>query len=280
MTYDCIVIGAGPAGVAAALHMKRAGLRIALFEKNEIGGLLRNAHIVENYLGFPSGISGKNLVEHLRSHIRTQNIELIREEVLEVRSCGDGFAVKTHEGMYRCIHVLVATGTTPKSARIDGESMLQRGKKLFYELCDLPSMKKKKIAIIGGGDVGFDYALHLNALGHEPIIIMKSSAQCLPLLKKRVQEYDIAFIEHCTTHCLRDVDDGVIVACGELSLQVDYVLIAVGRKPQFPQVPLRNTPGLYYIGDVRNSKLRQVHIATGDALRAAVAIIHSTIRHP
>ena len=74
MTYDCIIIGAGPAGVAAAVHMKRTGLNIVLIEKKNIGGLLRNANLIENYLGFPEGISGKRFAGCLRRHLQRLRI--------------------------------------------------------------------------------------------------------------------------------------------------------------------------------------------------------------
>jgi thioredoxin reductase len=278
MIYDCIVIGAGPAGIAAAVQMKRAGLNIALFEKKEIGGLLRNANLIENYLGFPDGISGKKLVEHFQKHIKKQDIPLIKEEVITVKrkQC---LLVQTKKREYRSHHVIIATGTMPKEANIPGEKSL-KGKKLFYEISDLPLMRGKKvIVIIGGGDVGFDYALQLSQKGHTPIIITKGKIKCLPLLKERVKKKRIQCVEHCSPKRIRQSDNQVDVLCPSQCLEADYVLIAVGRQPSYPRIMTKNRKGLYSVGDAQNKRYRQVHIATGDALRAAMSIIHTVPHH-
>jgi thioredoxin reductase len=229
-------------------------------------------------MGFPSGISGAKLVELLQEHIRIQNIPLIHAEVLEIQQSQSGFVVQTKEESYECTNALIATGTAPKSAQIEGEDTL-RGKKLFYEICDLPPVQTKTIGIIGGGDAGFDYALALHALGHEPTIITRGTARCLPLLQERVKEKGITLLENCTVARLQEDTQGVSIVCEEKTLQFDYVLIAVGRKSQYPSAPAINTPGLYFVGDVQSSDLRQMHIATGDALRSAMAITNSIIHH-
>jgi thioredoxin reductase (NADPH) len=278
MIYDCIVIGAGPAGIAAAVQMKRAGLNIVLFEKKEVGGLLKNANLIENYLGFPNGVSGKELVEHFRNHIKKQEISLIKEEVIAVKrkKC---FLVQTEKRECRSHHVIIATGTVPKEANIAGEKSL-RGKRLFYEINDLPRIKKKKtIVIIGGGDVGFDYALQLSQKGHKPIIITKGKAKCLPPLKERAKKRRIQCIEHCHPKRLGQSGHRIDILCPSRFHDSDYVLIAVGRQPSYPRIMTKNRKNLYFVGDVRNKRYRQVHIATGDALRAAMSIIHSTSHH-
>lgn len=266
MTYDCIIIGAGPAGMIAALQMQRAGLNIVLFEKKEVGGLLRNANAVENYLGCKGKVSGKDLAKRFKEHLNEHKVELIREEVMEVGEENNAFLVKTNKNCYKCNNVIVATGTKPKRAGIEGEEGYA-GKKVFYEICDMPEMdKKKEVLIIGGGDVGFDYALQLKEQGHEPTIITQRKIRCLPLLKKRTQEQRIRCIENSSPDRIE-----------EEVMQFDYILIAVGREPHYPLITAQKSEGLYHVGDVKNGFYRQVHIATGDALRVAMDIIRTSL---
>ncbi|MCK5636015.1 MAG: NAD(P)/FAD-dependent oxidoreductase [Thermoplasmatales archaeon] len=93
--YDVAVIGAGPAGIAASIYLKRAGLDVTLFEKDEIGGLLLNAYLVENYPGFPLGIEGKQLCRLMKRHLKKWNIKPIKKEVKEVIIKKNSFILDT-----------------------------------------------------------------------------------------------------------------------------------------------------------------------------------------
>ena len=186
------------------------------------------------------------------------------------------FLVKTNKNCYKCNNVIIATGTRPKRAGIEGEEVMA-GKKVFYEICDLPEMKEgKKILIIGGGDVGFDYALQLKEQGHEPIIITQGKVKCLPLLEQRTKEQQIRCFENSSPIRIEEADDHVNIHCENEVMQTDFVLIAVGREPHYPLITAKKTEGIYHVGDVKNGLYRQVHITTGDALRAAMDIIHTS----
>ena len=112
--YDVAVIGAGPAGIAASIYLKRAGLDVTLFEKDEIGGLLLNAYLVENYPGFPLGIEGKQLCRLMKRHLKKWNIKPIKKEVKAVIIKKNSFILNAQgsENTFRA--VILATGTTPK----------------------------------------------------------------------------------------------------------------------------------------------------------------------
>jgi thioredoxin reductase (NADPH) len=278
MIYDCIIIGAGPAGMIAALQMQRAGLKIVLFEKREPGGLLRNANLIENYLGIHDGISGKDIVSLFQNHMNKQGIVILREEVIAVRR-RNGFLIQTEQCVYKSQYVIIATGTAPKELCIPGEELL-RGKKLFYEVSDLPDTKREKtIIIIGGGDIGYDYALQLSKKNYKPFIITKDKVKCLPLLRERANAKNIRCIEHCLPERIQWSDNRVTVLCRSQSFDADYILVAIGRRPQYPHITVKNHTDIYFVGDVHNKQYRQVHIATGDALRASMNIIKSIHSH-
>jgi len=275
MRKDSIIIGAGPAGIMASLQMERAGLNVALFEKGKIGGLLRNAYRVENYMGFSDGISGENLIKHFEEHLRKRKIPLFHEEVVEIGKRDGVFFVHTPEHVYQSSTVVIATGTMPKKAGIEGEDALA-GAGVFYEVAELSKDgERKDVIVIGGGDAAFDYALNLSERGYVPMILTRGTASCLPLLKKRALNNGIPCREHKHVTCLSKTGDRLTVQCGTECCETDTVLIAVGREPRYPRITAENRDGLYCAGDVHGGRYRQVHIALGDALRTAMEITHS-----
>jgi len=136
--YNTVIIGAGPAGIAAAIYLKRAGVDPVLFEKNEnSGGLLQNADWVENYPGFPDGISGMNLINLFRKQLERMNIKVINQEVTDIQyDEKNHFVVSTNKTRMECRSVIAATGTYPQKPGIHGESELT-GTRLFYEIKDI-----------------------------------------------------------------------------------------------------------------------------------------------
>tara|TARA_Y100000310_G_scaffold334703_1_gene415031 strand:+ start:551 stop:1417 length:867 start_codon:yes stop_codon:yes gene_type:complete len=272
MIYDSIIIGAGPAGITAAMQMKRSGLKIAIFEGERVGGLLRNANNVENYLGFPDGISGVDLIAHFREHLNTQKVPLIQEEVLEVGGEEGAFIIQTPRHTYKSKTVVIATGTSPLQANIEGEEELA-GTKLFYEVADLPEdAKNANIILIGGGDAAFDYAINLFERGHKPTIVTRGEASCLPILRVRAEEKGILYREYASPTSVQQIEDQVEVQLDDGALQADYVFVAVGREPRYPRITVQSRKGIHFAGDVHGNRFRQVHIAAGDALRVAMDI--------
>jgi len=254
--------------------MKRAGLDVLLIEKGEIGGLLRNANLVENYLGYPDGISGKDLINQFEDHLKSKEVIPVQEEVIEIGRNDQSFVVKTDTDEHKSKNVIIATGTTPKKAGVEGEDELV-GSKLFYEVADVPSDDHKNVVIVGGGDAAFDYAINLHLKGCIPIILMRGNPTCLPLLKERAEKYQIEYQENSPVDRISQGGEGIEIQSGSQNIKADYVLIAVGREPHYPPVTTDDHEGLYFVGDVHSGIYRQVHIATGDALQVAMKIIRS-----
>ena len=283
---DVIIVGAGPAGIAAALQLKRSGFSPLLLEKNEIGGLLRNANLVENYPGFPEGISGVGLVELLRKQMDRLSVGQTEAQVENTAYVDSLFIVTTAHETYRSRRLIVSSGTKPnklKGVEITSGAL----KKVFYEVYPLLEVKEKEIVIIGAGDAAFDYALNLCEHNQVAILNRTEMIVSLPLLVQRAhEEPHIRYFENTQVQKISEDGTGrLMVECiqneGICGFSADYVIAAIGRIPDIDflteqileQMDVLMSNGLLYlIGDVKNERYRQASIAVGDGIRAAMEI--------
>jgi thioredoxin reductase len=281
------VIGAGPAGIACAIQLSRYGIIPLLFERDMPGGLLKNAGLVENYPGFPGGISGTSLIRKMAKQLELANISVIPEKVINVLFQEDNFRINTEFNEFNSELLVIATGTVP--VEWAGFPLPGRVKdKTFYEVFPLRNKRNSVIAIIGAGDAAFDYALQL-AMYNKVLIFSRSDrVNCLPLLWTRAKSLEQVTCN--TGHMLRKVLDESSSSCLKLFFQTqngmknylaDYLIFAVGRRPELsfadPSLKskfdeLQQEGKLYLAGDVKNELLRQASIATGDGIRAAMMI--------
>ncbi|MCK5291191.1 MAG: NAD(P)/FAD-dependent oxidoreductase [Thermoplasmata archaeon] len=289
MVRDVVIVGAGPAGISAAVYLQRIGHEPLVFEKDKVGGLLLNANLVENYPGFPEGIGGTQLVGLFNKHLEKQGVEIKHSEVTEVKQEKGHFVVATPDGDVEARIVLITTGTRPKEAGIPGENELN-GTRLFYEVREILEKDGKDFVIIGGGDAAFDYALNLSkGAGKVDIVCRSSNPSCISLLEERVQQAtNINFHKETSSESLSEVGGKVKLSCktpeGEKEFDADYALIACGRESRWLDVKglesvssignmTRTTvPGLFVAGDVKQGDHRQVGIAVGDGVQAAMSI--------
>ena len=278
--YDVAVVGAGPAGIAASIFLKRAGFDIVLFEKNEIGGLLLNAHLVENYPGFPRGIKGYELCNLMKAQLSRWNIRPIKEEVNEINVEDDGFVLTTNDSQdkFRC--VILATGTKPKKLGIPGETKLF-GKSVFYDVKDLLPLIKlgDSCIVIGGSDAAFDYSLNLvEKQASVKLFYRSDKPKCLPLLLERVKKSSNIQLNPLSTLIELAEKDGKteVLFDSKNSLVADYVLIACGREPNEELLSEnfmeKNISGFYIAGDIKTGKFRQTGIAVGEGIHAAMSV--------
>lgn len=282
---EIVIIGAGPAGISCAIQLKRFGLEPFLVEKDVAGGLLINANLVENYPGFPSGITGNELAELFRRQLKRFNVNLKRMEVTKLDYKDNNFTIKTNTDELTVEIVIVASGTEPKMLDIDNDEVK---KKVFYEIKSLKSLKDKEICIIGGGDAAFDYALSLSLHNAVTIIYRKNSPSCLPLLFQRAKkQQSIRFLKNCVLKEIGKDEEKLILQCSaddDFQIYADYVVAAIGRKPNLGFLSERLVKAyrqekqiehLYFIGDVIRGFYRQVGIAVGDGLCTAMKIYYS-----
>lgn len=286
---EVIVVGAGPAGIAAAVQLKRSGIDPVIFEATRIGGLLRNAYWIENYPGYPKGISGDSLTRKMKRHLEHLKIRVIFDRIERVefrRNCYSVQGTRTYETPL----VVIASGTKPRLPDFDIELL---GERVFFEAYPLRHVKNKTITIVGAGDAAFDYALNLGR--HNRILILNRSTypKALRLLVDRSRKGRYArsvsyrpnvFIKNiaCTTE--RTI---CAVTRGRQKEDVvsDYLIFAIGREPQvdFLVADLKRmlphgSHQLYFAGDVRHGSLRQSAVAVGDGIKVAMQIAHSVVR--
>jgi thioredoxin reductase (NADPH) len=272
--HQAIVIGAGPAGIAAAIQLKRFGLNVAVIEKNSIGGLIKNANLIENYLAFPNGITGHKFAKLLSKQLSQYDIPVFFEEVVEIIK-KDTFTVKTLKNTYNSRFIVVATGTKPVFT--DLQIPEQAKNKIFYEIKDIHDTKNTTVAIIGAGDASFDYALNLCKYNKINIFNRSEVIKALPLLHERIKKQEnISLYSNHELESIKNSDKELILRFknNEKVFLADYLLFATGRQPEDSLLTkeLKENSDLFMIGDVKNGILRQTAVAAGDGLKAAAEI--------
>jgi len=284
---DVLIIGAGPAGLTAAIQLRRYGILALILERGEPGGLLRNANWVENYPGFPRGISGGELVDRMRQQAEALAVEITPAQVTRLDWNGRHFRAETDQAVYRARYAVIASGTRPRPFT-DFALPLRGADRILYEVAPLAQVSRAQIAVVGAGDAAFDYALNLARRENRVSILNRGDMlKCLPLLWERSQQQGlIHYFHHTEIQQVRALPDGALkLECrspaGISHFVVDYLIGALGRVPQMDfvsgqlasQIETLAAQGvLYQIGDVHNGLFRQTAIAVGDGLRAAMQI--------
>jgi thioredoxin reductase len=286
------IIGGGPAGIAAAVQLKRYDLAPVLFEKNRLGGLLWNARQVDNYPGFPDGIPGAALAQRLANHLDAYNIPVIQQAVqrLDYDTQNRRFTLATGSGSHHADIAVIAPGTIPKTGSLPQLTPGLLKKYLYFEIQPLLQQENKRIIIIGAGDIAFDYALHLSEANGSRIAVVHRNEhiKALPLLHREVlKRPNIRFFSSSSPH---EIAAGKTAALAvtfindkgqTIAMEADYLVGAIGRVPPkslySPQVQelekeLIAQKRLYLAGDVKNGPFRQAAIAAGNGIQAAMDV--------
>ena len=278
--HQVIIIGAGPAAIAAAIQLKRFGVEILIIEKDDVGGLLKNANMVENYPGFPEGISGGELVELMKQQLEQYNPEIVFDEAVAI-NYNKVFEIKTTQNTYYSRFLIVATGTKSKQ-------IAYQDSRIFYEVKHLSNVTNKEVAIIGAGDAAFDYAMNFSKRNNKIKIFNRSSrVKAIPLLLERAKkESNITYFENFSLENIESGSEKITVTFKNNQTQqtilndCDYLLVAIGREQNDVLLTkeLKENSDLFIIGDVKNGILRQTAVATGDGLKAATQIYERITR--
>lgn len=277
--FDVIIIGAGPAGISAAIQLKRYDVDLLLIEKNGIGGLLKNASLIENFPGFPDGISVVDLIKLFKKHSTLKDINLKKENVLTVNFKNKIYEVETDSRKYFSKNLVIASGTKPIQPGIPISGKV----KTYYEVSELFKVRGKDIAIVGGGDAAFDYAYSLIKNNNRVFIIHRGKKpRCIPALLKKVLHYkNISYFCNLKIGNITKLKNKIVIDCtnGKM-LDTDYLLMATGREPELgfmkkemlTKINKLKDDTLFLIGDVKNEIYRQATISIGDGIRAGMMI--------
>jgi len=272
-------VGAGPAGLAAALQLGRQGVRTVLLEKGRPGGQVLTANRVENYLGLPPVPGAQLAALFVRQALRA-GVRIVRSEALEI-GCGATFEVRTAGGaVYRARVVVLATGALPR--KLDGLAAQAEGK-VRYDTDDLESFRDKKAIVLGGGDAALDRALRLKAVCSSIRVVSRGSITALPALVDDCRRAGVKMVQDAGKWDVRQRSGGLSVRTGKGNFLADMVLASIGKEPHSPLLPrpleeLRPSfpcgettlPGLYVIGDLAAGRYRQLSVATGMGVASAM----------
>jgi thioredoxin reductase (NADPH) len=295
---DLIIVGAGPAGLSAAVYAKRAALDALVFEKNHFaGGQIMNTYEVDNYLGI-FGIGGFELAMRFREHADRLECAIIEAETSEIKRNDEGyFLVNTSHGEHQARTVLIATGASHAHLGVPGERELAGMGVSYCATCDGAFFRNKRVAVVGGGDVAVEDALFLARASERVYLIhRRGELRAAPILAKALLA--LPNVEVLWDTVVESINgNGQVegleiknVKSGEASvLPVTGVFIAVGLSPNSQafraSVPcdengyiiagedgVTQTPGIFAAGDIRTKKLRQIVTAVADGAVAVNSI--------
>jgi thioredoxin reductase (NADPH) len=297
-SFDVIIIGAGPGGLAAGIYASRSKLNTLVIEKGVIGGQAATTEEMENYPGFYQGVTGPQLTEHMHKHAEHFGCHFVKDEVVDLELAGYEKAVITKKDRYTAKAVIVATGAEPRFLGVKGEKEL-KGKGVSYcATCDADFYEDLDVVVVGNGDAAIEEAIYLTRFAAKVTIIVIHDEGVLDATKV-IQEraFKNEKIEFVWNSVLEEIKgDGIVEAVavknlktGKVAdLETNGVFIFVGTVPRtelvkgkveldqrgyIPASELTETSvdGVYAVGDVRQKYLRQVVTAAADGAIAAVA---------
>ena len=293
--YDAIIIGAGPAGLSAALYAIRYKLDTLVLSKN-LGGALLNISEVDNFPG-QTKLKGAELAEIFVKRVKNR-VKISKEEVVEVLKTKQEFLIKTTENNYKAKKATIATGVSRKKLNIPGEKKFERRGVGYCAVCDAPIFKSKKVAVVGGGNAALHAAILLAQYAQEVTLLVRSRLSADPVLIDHiVKEKKIRVIEKINIKEIKGSNfvEQIVLSRkvkGKDILKVDGVFIEAGIKPItsfLENLKIKkdregflvtdssmetNVKGLYAAGDIStgSDELRQVVTAVSEGAVAATSI--------
>lgn len=292
--YDCIVIGAGPAGMSAAIYLKRSNNSVIMIEKTVFGGQMNRTAHIENYPGYEK-IDGPTLAATM--FVQTQNLSIpyINEEVISVEKMKNVFIVKTNINTYKSKTVILATGRSPKALGLENEDFLIGRGISYCAICDGPLFRNKDVAVVGGGNSAFEEALYLAGIVNKVYLVHRNTnfRAEQSLIDKVYSTNNIEVITNNVVtklnkneDILKNIEINNVLTNETRILNISGAFIYIGNNPETNIIKLElsngyyktNTrmqtkkAGIYAIGDVRDKKYFQITTAVSDGTIAALEV--------
>lgn len=296
-TLDVVIIGAGPAGLAAAVYTGRARLNTLILEKGMPGGQILLTDFVENYPGFPEGIVPFQLMEDFRKHAEKFGAKIETDEVKKIQKQGELWQVFGVKGEYPTRAVIIATGSVYRKLGLPGEAKLTGRGVSYCATCDGAFFKDKEVAVVGGGDNALTEALFLTKFCRAvKVIHRRDQFRSVKILQERIFANDktevlwdsvveeISGEDRLESITIKNVKDN------ETSkLKLDGVFISIGMDPnsefvkelvdldelgeiKVSQNMSTSQPGIFAAGDVTDACPEQMATAVGTGVAAALAV--------
>ena len=294
--YDVAIIGGGPAGLTAAIYAARDKFSVLIIEKAILGGLITEAATIDNYPGFPDGISGFDITDKMLRQAQKYGTQDVSTEVTNIERTDNGFLVQTTGASYFARAVIIAGGSADLKLGIPGEKeYIGRGVS-YCATCDAPFYVEKTVAVVGGGNTAFHDALHLAKFATKVYLIhRRHEYRATSIIQEMVR--DNFKIELVPNTIIETIAGGDFVEKLRLQntqtnkaseLQVDGLFVAIGVKPNTDYLGglleldgegsivvnhhmATSVPGIFAAGDIRHHSIRQTISAAGDGAIAALS---------
>ncbi|BAK15167.1 thioredoxin reductase (NADPH) [Solibacillus kalamii] len=297
--YDVVIIGAGPAGMTAAVYASRANLSTLMIERGIPGGQMANTEAVENYPGFDT-ILGPELSTKMFEHAKKFGAEYAYGDVNEIIDGEEYKIIISGKKQYKTRTIIITTGAEYKKLGIPGETELGGRGVSYCAVCDGAFFKQKKLIVIGGGDSAVEEGIYLTRFADKVTIVhRRDKLRAQKIIQDRAFANEkIDFIWNTTVKEIHEVDgkvgkvtlvstvdgteteeaaDGVFVYVGMLPLTAPFASLNILNEAGYIVTNEKmetSIPGIYAAGDVRDKMLRQIVTATGDGSIAAQSAQH------
>lgn len=295
LDFDCIIIGAGIAGITASIYLKRGGKNILLLEKEMPGGQINKTNKIENYPGL-SSIDGPTLASNLYDQIKDLNINYQYGTVTSIKVENDKKIITTDMGEYTTNNIILATGRQPKKLNLPNEEKLTGHGISYCAICDGSFFKDQVVAVIGGGNSALEEALYLSNICKKVIILYRKenlrADQILQDQVKKTENIEIKYNSLPTKYIEQNHTLTGIEINNKEIIKVSGVFVYIGYEPNIQSIsnlPLKlennyivvdekmqtNIPGIYACGDMIKKDLYQLTTAISEGAIAATSVINN-----
>lgn len=285
--FDCIIIGAGIAGLTAAIYLKRAGKNVVIIEKSMPGGQILKTNSIKNYPGFVE-IDGFSLIRKILDQIDNLEIQIIKEEVKEIKN----LEVVTDNNVYSASNIILATGRKPRILGLQNENELIGKGISFCASCDGNLFKNDEVAVVGGGNTAFEEALYLSNICSKVYLIHRSeNYRAENYLINELKQKQNVFLMPNEIITKLNTKDGYLesIETDKNKYNIKALFVAIGQVPSIIKIEgletengyikvnnkmETNINGIYACGDCIKKDVYQLTTAASDGTIAATSIIN------